>query len=514
MNQKLDLNPQFKKALQLMNTPGQNLFITGKAGTGKSTLLKYFCQTSQSKPVVLAPTGVAALNAKGQTIHSFFNFYIDITSKKAKTLKPKNSKLYKNLKTLIIDEVSMLRADLLDCIDAFLRINGPVKNKNFGGVQMIFIGDLHQLPPVVSSKEKKVFASLYETEFFFSSKAFDNFQIKIVELKKIYRQKDQKFIDILNRIRVGSASADDMQILNTRVLPEFKPKKDKMYIHLTGRNKIADEINLNQLQSLPGKHYISSAVISGDFSREYFPTNPELEFKPGAQIMLLTNDTKRRWVNGSIGLILSINKNDEIQVLLQDTGKTVSIHQHNWEIYRFSFSKKTNSIESDLAGSFTQYPFKLAWAVTIHKSQGKTFDRVIIDMRQGIFAAGQAYTALSRCTSLNGITLTVPVKKQHIRTDWRVIQFLNAHHYQAAHQKIPVKDKIQLIHAAIKRKQFLEITYLKGNGEKSQRKVQPLSAGIEQYSGVQYEGLKAFCHKAHAERNFRIDRILNIKTIE
>ena len=514
MNQKLDINPQFKKALHLMENARQNLFITGKAGTGKSTLLEYFYQISKHKPVVLAPTGVAALNAKGQTIHSFFNFYIDITPEKVKTLKPKNSKIYKNLKTIIIDEASMLRADLLDCVSAFLRLHGPLKNKNFGGVQMIFIGDLHQLPPVVSSTEKKAFASLYETEFFFSSKAFENFQFKIVELDKVYRQKDQSFIDILNRIRVGTVSFDDIQTLNKRVLPEFKPHEDEMYIHLTGINKTADEINRDQLQSLPETSYLSTATISGDFGREYFPTNPELEFKPGAQIMLLTNDSKRRWVNGSMGVVQSINKNQDVQVLLQDTKKTVSISRHTWEIYRFSFSTEKKSIESSLAGSFIQYPFKLAWAVTIHKSQGKTFDRVIIDMSYGIFAAGQAYTALSRCTSLKGIVLKVPVKTQHIRTDWRVIHFLNAYQYKIAHQKISVKDKIELIRDAINRKQPLEITYLKSSGEKSHRKVIPISVGREQYKRTQYEGMRAFCHKAHDERHFRVDRILDIKIIK
>ena len=496
-----------------MKDSQQNLFITGKAGTGKSTLLEYFCQTSKYRPVVLAPTGVAALNAKGQTIHSFFNFYIDITPEKAKKLKPKNPTIYKNLKTIIIDEVSMLRADLLDCVDSFLRSYGPLKNKTFGGVQMIFIGDLHQLPPVVSSKDKKAFSSLYETEFFFSSKAFENFHIKIIELEKVYRQKDQFFIDILNRIRVGKASFDDIQILNKRVLPEFKPKKDQMYIHLTGINKTADEINFGQLQSLPVKSYLSSAIISGDFGKEYFPTNQELEFKPGSQIMLLTNDSKRRWVNGSMGIIQSVSKNHDVQILLQDTDQIVSISKHTWEIYRFSFSKENKSIESSLTGSFIQYPFKLAWAVTIHKSQGKTFDRVIIDMSH-VFAAGQAYVALSRCTSLEGMVLKTPVKKQYIRTDWRVVHFLNSQEYKISHQKISLKDKMNLICRAVRQKQSLEITYLKASGEKSHRKVIPISAGLEQYKDVQYEGMKAFCCKVGDERNFRIDRILDIKIVE
>ena len=514
MNQKLDINPKFKQALQLMKDCQNNLFITGKAGTGKSTLLQYFCQKSKHKPVVLAPTGVAALNAKGQTIHSFFNFYIDITPEKAKKLKPKKPEVYKNLKTIIIDEVSMLRADLLDCIDAFLRSRGPVKNKTFGGVQMIFIGDLHQLPPVVSSKDKQAFFSLYETEFFFSSKAFENFQIKIIELEKVYRQKDQFFIDILNRIRVGLASPDDIQTLNERVLPEFKPKKGKMYIHLTGINKKADEINSEQLHSLPGKTYLSSAFISGDFGKEYFPTNQDLEFKPKAQVMMLTNDSKRRWVNGSIGVIQSISKKDEVQVLLQDTGHIVSVNQHTWEIYSFSFSQEKKVIESNLTGSFIQYPFKLAWAVTIHKSQGKTFDRVVIDTSRGIFAAGQAYVALSRCTSLEGMVLKSPVKKHHIRTDWRVVHFFNAREYKKAHQKISITDKTNLINKAILLNKSLEITYLKGTGEKSHRKVTPISAGVELYKKVQYEGMTAFCHKAKDKRNFRIDRILDIKTVK
>ena len=488
-----------------------NLFITGKAGTGKSTLLQYFCQTSKHKPVVLAPTGVAALNAKGQTIHSFFNFYIDITPQKARKLKPKKPATYKNLKTIIIDEVSMLRADLLDCVDAFLQSHGPVKNKTFGGVQIIFVGDLHQLPPVVSSKERKPFFSLYKTEFFFSSKAFESFKLQIVELEKVYRQKDQFFINILNRIRVGGASADDMQTLNERVLPDFKPKKDQMYIHLTGLNRTADEINLEQLQSLSGRNYLSTAFISGDFGKEYFPTNQELKFKLKSQIMMLTNDSKRRWVNGSIGVIQSISKNDNIQVLLQETGKMITINKHTWEIYQFSFSKETNTIESNLTGSFIQYPFKLAWAVTIHKSQGKTFNHVVIDMSHGIFAAGQAYVALSRCTSLEGMVLKAPVKKHHIRTDWRVVHFFNSREYQEAHQKMSIADKINLIKKVIHLKQSLEITYLKATGEKSHRKVTPISAGVERYKDVQYEGMIAFCHKAKEERNFRIDRILEIK---
>ena len=514
MNTQLDMNPQFKKALSLMANPAQNLFITGKAGTGKSTLLEYFCANSHPKPIVLAPTGVAALNAGGQTIHSFFNFYVDITPEKARKIKVQEPETYKNLKTIIIDEISMARADLMDCIDAFLQKHGPLKNKPFGGVQMIFVGDLHQLPPVVMSKERQAFSTLYKTPFFFSSNVFENFKVTIVELEKIYRQKDQDFIDILNRIRTGSVSENDFKMLNKRVQPDFTPKKNEFYIYLTGINQTADEINRKRLQSLPGKTYISVAESTGDFGKEYFPTNEELLFKPKAQIMMLTNDTKRRWVNGSIGVIQSYNEQEScVNILLQDTDQPVSVHPHTWEIYNFSFSKEKKGMVSELAGAFIQYPFKLAWAITIHKSQGKTFDRVIIDMSRGIFASGQAYVALSRCTSLKGLVLQTPIKKHYIRTDFRIFNFLTARHYELAQQTTSVEEKLNQIKQAISEKTLLEITYMKPTGEKSYRIVQPLSAGQKEYSGVQYEGLEAFCLKSKAERMFRIDRILTLKLI-
>ena len=495
----------------------KNLFITGKAGTGKSTLLDYFCTLADKKPVVLAPTGVAALNVKGLTIHSFFNFYIDVTPEKIKRQKkaPKHPEVYKKLKALIIDETSMLRADLLDCIDIFLQRYGPEKNKIFGGVQMTFVGDLYQLPPVVTSREKEIFSSYYKTPFFFSAKVFENFKMEIIELKKVYRQKDENFIQLLNRIRNNSVGTEDMDTLNSRFLPSFKPKKTEFYIHLTSVNKTADYINEEHLKKIPGRMYQSSAFIEGNFGKEYFPTNPDLQFRIGSQVMLLNNDQKRRWVNGSVGVIKSFDENEEfITVQLYPGNKKIFVSRYTWDIYRFSFSKEKQEIASEVAGSFSQYPIRLAWAITIHKSQGKTFDRVIIDMSRGMFASGQAYVALSRCRSFEGLVLKNPMQKHYIKTDYRIFDFLTAHRYQRSEKEMPLKEKIKLIQKAIDNKKLLQMTYLKANDTQSERKIKPLEVGLQTYHNKQFQGIRAFCFKAEEERMFRIDRILKLKLAE
>lgn len=515
---KLEINDQFKKAIDLMNDTRKSLFITGKAGTGKSTLLDYFCAKSKKRPVVLAPTGIAALNVKGQTIHRFFNFYIDVTPQriKEKKTKPKNSKLYKNLKTIIIDEVSMLRADLLDCIDTFLKMYGPEPKEAFGGVQMIFVGDLYQLPPVVTSKEKDIFTTHYKTPYFFSAHAFRNFEIEIIELEKVYRQKDPAFIELLNKIRNNSVEDKDIIYLNSRNIENNAIDANKFYITLTTTNKKADEINDMHLEKLRGKSFHSTAEIKGDFGKEYFPTATELNFKPKAQIMLLNNDQKKRWVNGSIGIIESVKKDEErqeyLKVRLQANDSLVSVYPYIWEVYRFTFDGR--SIISEAIGTFTQYPFRLAWAVTIHKSQGKTFDDLIIDIGTGTFVTGQMYVALSRCTSFDGIALKVSIKKHHIRTDYRIFDFLTGYQYRKSEQELSVNDKINLIRKAIDGNSPLEISYLKANDTKSKRIIIPLSVGKESYCGKEFQGIRAFCTKRQEERMFRVDRILKIREAE
>jgi len=513
----IDFNDRFRHALALMEEADRSLFVTGKAGTGKSTLLSHFCASTEKKPVVLAPTGVAALNVKGQTIHKFFHFYIDVTPEKIrkKQTKPRNPKLYKKLKTIIIDEVSMVRADLLDCIDVFLRMYGPDAAKPFGGVQMIFVGDLYQLPPVVSSPEREIFTTHYKTPYFFSAHVLCDSDLEIVELEKVYRQKDQDFVDLLNRIRNNSVEEPDIDHLNKRFQPGYEPSGNEFYINLTTTNQKADEINERHLAALKGKVHTASAAISGDFGKEYYPTATELKFKTGAQIMLVNNDQQKRWVNGSIGIIEALKKDEDdapyLEVRLQDDKEVVAVYPFTWEVYKFGIAD--GMLVSEPVGTFTQFPFRLAWAVTIHKSQGKTFDRVIIDIDRGTFVAGQMYVALSRCTSFEGIVLKTRIQKNHIRTDFRIFDFLTGYHYRKSEETLSLDGKIELIRKAIKEKAKLSMTYLKANDTKSERTVIPITVGKETYQGKEYPGMKAFCTKAGEERMFRVDRILKVEAI-
>ncbi len=430
---KLEVNERFRHALQLMEHSDQSLFITGRAGTGKSTLLSHFCARTKKKPVILAPTGVAALNVKGSTIHKFFRFYVDVTPEKIfrKQVKPRNPKIYEKLQTIIIDEISMVRADLLDCVDAMLRMYGPKPKLPFGGVQMIFVGDLYQLPPVVKQDAESSFHDHYETPFFFSAHCLRDADFSVIELDKIYRQKEQHFVDILNRVRTASVTDDDIAALNARFEPFYEPKGDAFFIHLTTTNRKADEINDAHLTSLPGKVQSTTARVEGEFKPDAFPTAEILKFKRGAQIMLLNNDTQGRWVNGSVGVIESITRDEDdrayVKVRLEDDDDLVHVYPHSWEIYKYGV--EGGEITAQAVGSFTQFPFRLAWAVTIHKAQGKTFDHVLIDIDRGTFAAGQMYVALSRCTSLEGIVLKTRIAAHHITTDERIVQFLAAHPY-------------------------------------------------------------------------------------
>jgi ATP-dependent DNA helicase PIF1 len=514
----IEQNPEFKKAIDLMENTQRHLFVTGKAGTGKSTLLAYFCEVTKKKLVVLAPTGVAALNVKGRTIHSFFGFPLGITVSEIQSGGMSPSKdmqqLLTKIETIVIDEVSMLRADLLDCIDAYLRAHGPNKDLPFGGVQMVFMGDLYQLPPVVTSDEKKIFSEFYESPYFFSAKTCKSLSIEIVELEKIYRQKDPQFIELLNKIRNNSVEDSDIALLNNRFNQEpndfdTDETSSQSSIHLTSTNKKADEINLAKLTALKGKAKVSHAQIDGDFQRDAYPTLPELQFKVESQIMMLNNDPMQRWVNGSIGKIKAIKKdkdgNEYLEVLIENQKKTVEVYQYVWEIFKYYL--EGGQIATESIGSFMQYPFRLAWAVTIHKSQGKTFDKVVVDI-SNTFAPGQAYVALSRCTSFEGIVLKHLVKKGNIRTDFKIYKFLTGYQYQKAEQAQSLDDKVKLIEEAIKTKGKLKIVYLKANDTKSKREIIPISIGTEEFKGKEFLGVKGFCLSRHEERMFRVDRIL------
>ena len=488
----------------------RHLLITGSAGTGKSTLLGLFCERVSWDPVVLAPTGVAALNVGGQTVHRFFGFGIDITPESVGKRRPRNVALYRNLRTLIIDEVSMLRADLLDCVDLFLKRYGPLPGQPFGGVHMVFIGDLYQLPPVVTGMEREALKQRYESPHFFSARALAGVELETVELTKIFRQRHMDFARLLNRVRKNATEGRDIERLNERVDSRFVPPEGQGYITLTGTNRKADSINEARLDALRTPEHESRAVIRGNFAREYYPTQDCLRFKKGAQIMLLNNDNAERWVNGSIGVIEDFTSGggeEYVLVRLADSGRLARVEPYQWELIRFELSE--GGIVSSPAGTFTQFPFRLAWAVTVHKSQGKTFDRMVVDLDR-VFASGQTYVALSRCTTLEGLVLTRPLAAGSIRSDWRVQQFLTGEQYKRAERRQSADEKLQIIEQAIESGADVEMEYLKRNDVRSNRRVRPLEVGMRSYSSREFLGMRAWCALRRDERTFRLDRILSL----
>ncbi len=514
----IEINEDFERAIKLLNQSKKNIFITGKAGTGKSTLLQYFRENTKKEVVVLAPTGVAALNVKGQTIHSFFKFPPHITPQTVQNGKSSKKfiQMIRHLETIVIDEVSMLRADMMDCIDIALRFHLK-STRPFGGLQMIFIGDLYQLPPVVSGiEEKELFSTHYKTPYFFSAKVMENFQMEFVELEKIYRQKDPDFIELLNKIRNNSIEDSDILNLNKRYSPDFdENNEEKFYITLTTTNAAADEINQKKLSTLKAKTRNYSGSISGDFENKHLPTAVDLDLKIGAQVMMLNNDSAKRWVNGSVGKIIDIQSDpdtsEDFLIIKLNDGKTVEVSKYTWEVYRYLLDKKKSRLDVEIIGSFTQYPIRLAWAVTIHKSQGKTFDNVVVDIGKGSFTHGQVYVAISRCTSFEGLILRKPIKKQHIWMDFNIVKFVTQFQYQKSEEMISLEDKINLIESAIDSGRTLEIVYLKANDSKSRRNIKPVKVGAMTYQGKTFPGLEAYCMERRENRTFRVDRILEFR---
>lgn len=423
--EQLDFTQEFLDAYNLMEHSSDCLFITGSAGTGKSTLLNYFREQTKKNVVVLAPTGIAALNVGGQTIHSFFKFPLGVVTSK-NIPKPRQRELYQAIDTIVIDEISMVRADIIDGIDYFMRQNGRDKKKPFGGVQMIFMGDLFQLPPVVSGdEEQSLLQSFYQTPYFFSATVFEKVFLRIIRLTKIFRQSNTDFIELLQAIRTNHATPFHLEQLNARVQPHFKPTEQDFYITLTTRNDTANATNTERLASLnaSSKSFIGS--IEGNFDRKLLPADEHLTLKVGAQVMFVKNDPYKRWVNGTIGKVREILPN-AVKVEVEEDGlrKIRTAERVDWEILKYDFDPQSKQIFSEPVGVFTQFPLRLAWAVTIHKSQGKTFDKVMIDLGQGAFAHGQLYVALSRCRSLEGIVLKSPVRPRDVIVDKRIVEFM------------------------------------------------------------------------------------------
>jgi ATP-dependent DNA helicase PIF1 len=412
-----DYNREFKKAFNLMENTSKHIFITGKAGTGKSTLLEYFRANTNKKIVVLAPTGVSAIKIRGQTIHSFFNFPPRLIQREH-IKKLRNKRTVKHIDTVMIDEASMLRADLLDAIDYSLRLNRS-KDLPFGGVQLIIFGDLFQLPPVVESDAQELMDSLYQSPYFFSAKILQDIDLDYIELKKIYRQRDSDFIELLNKIRLNKTKKSDLDFLNSR-LDYNKESGSRGLVTLTTTNNQAKNINIDRLDKLSSKEYSYNADISLKFKESSYPVEAELRLKKGAQVMLVRNDPLKRWVNGTIAEVAALTYSS-IKVAIED--EVFDIPRVSWEKIEYKYNSVDDRIEEEVVGSFKQYPLKLAWAITIHKSQGQTFDDVIIDMGFGAFAHGQTYVALSRCRTLGGIALKRPIEKSDIIFDDRVYNF-------------------------------------------------------------------------------------------
>lgn len=506
----IDINPDFRRAFHLIEEEGKNLFLTGKAGTGKSTFLRYFRENTKKKVVVLAPTGVAALNVEWATIHSFFRFPPHITEeevvKKARTVEKDD--IYHHIDLIIIDEISMVRADLLDFVDIFLR-NVKKSDVPFWWIQMLMIGDLYQLPPVVSGEEKQYFREAYLSPFFFSSHVITEggFDMELIELDHIYRQSDEHFISLLNAIRNRSITDAEIEMLNTRIDATFE---DPDFITLTPTNDLADTINGRELEKLRGRSTIFQAKVQGDFGERNYPTDVSLALKKWARVMFLYNDTNGRWVNGSIGTVEFIEE-DAVMVAIDGEKSPVRVEPHTWEVKRYAYDRMTRSLSTESVGSFTQIPLRLSWAVTIHKSQGKTFDRVILDIGRGMFAHGQAYVALSRCRTLEGMVLKKPLKPAHVILDYAVITFLTKYQYARSEASSSLEDKIAILEKSMQEATPIEIVYLKSNDTKSKRSIRVQSIREEVYMGKSFLAVRWFCLMRQEERVFRVDRILEIR---
>lgn len=431
-------NKEWQTALDLINNTRCSLFLTGKAGTGKSTFLRYVAQHTKKKHVILAPTGIAAINAGGCTLHSFFKLpfhpllpndsrYDNRHIRQTLKYSGATCKLLRELELIIIDEISMVRSDIIDFIDKVLRIYCRRMQEPFGGKQLLLVGDVYQLEPVVKEEDRLLLHPFYTSAYFFDANVFRTMTLVCIELRKVYRQTDANFIHILDRIRNNTTRQADIETINQRVGAKQATQRNSLTITLATRRDTVDYINGQQLAQLPGLPSVFNGTIKGEFPETSLPTPMELAVKAGAQVLFIKNDKDKRWVNGTLGVVDGIDEEQGIITVITEDGREFDVEKDVWENVRYTFNEKEQKVEEDILGTYTQFPLKLAWAITVHKSQGLTFKNVNIDFTGRAFAGGQTYVALSRCTSIEGISLKAPLRMSDVFVRNEVVQF--ARHY-------------------------------------------------------------------------------------
>ena len=522
------LTEEFKGILDLLKNTNESIFITGKAGTGKSSLLKHFIKNTNKKLVILAPTGIAALNVSGQTIHSFFRFPPSIITPNKIEPDYVRAELFKNLQMVIIDEISMVRADLMNGIDVALRKNRNRLEEPFGGVQMVFIGDLFQLPPVVMETDREYILKTYGGQYFFDATVFKTYRYHFKELTTIFIQSNEQpeFKTMLNNIRNNESQFNDMALLNSRHKDNAGEQENSIF--LTTRKNIARNINNDKLENLQGEKFTFTGTLSGKYLKlqeeaeekldDKLPAPFKLELKKDAQIMMLKNDGGKRWVNGSIG---KVEKLEENAITVKIDGNKYKIEKESWNEVEYVLNKETKEIEEGIIAGFSQFPLQLSYAMTIHKSQGKTFDKITVDVGTGAFAHGQIYVALSRCRTIEGIILNNPIRNNDIIVDPRVIEYYKTKSIPLAKtvtilnqpkKDLSIKDELQ---KAIIGKYKIKIQYENFDGELSEREISGLKM-TEEFNDFGYDKqhIKGFCHLRNEERSFKISRIKNIELIK